>query len=374
MKLFKKKEKSKEELDDKYYLASQWTLMGAKLKKHKLARVSMVILIILYLQAMFAQFLSPYGLEAYEKNYTNVRPSIVRVIDSQGNFRPPFVYGLKTERDPVTYRRIAVEDTNEIYPIKFFVKGYEYKFLGLFKTDIHLFGTDEGGKIFLFGTDSMGRCIYSRVVLGSQISLTIPLAGIFFSFILGLLFGSLSGYYGGWVDNVIQRTIEIIRAFPTLPLWMALSATIPPSISVVKMYLMITVILSFISWTGLARVVRGQFMSMKNEDYIMAARVGGVSTFKIIITHMIPGMLSYLIVNMTLSVPNMIIGETSMSFLGLGIRAPATSWGVLLDEAKSIQNVAIYPWKLIPLLFVIITVLAFNFFGDGLRDAADPYK
>ncbi len=373
-KMFSKKEKTKEELDDKYYMASQWTLMGAKLKKHKLARISMFILIFLYLQAMFAQFISPYGLEAYEKSYTNVSPSIVRVIDSEGNFRMPFVYGLSTERDPETFRRITVEDTAQIYPIKLFVKGYEYKFLGLFETDIHLFGTPEGGKVFLFGSDSMGRCIFSRVVLGSQISLSIPLAGIFVSFILGLFFGSISGYFGGWVDNAIQRTIEIIRAFPTLPLWMALSAAIPPSISVVKMYLLITIILSFISWTGLARVVRSQIMSMKNEDYIMAARVGGVSTFKIIITHMIPGMLSYLIVSMTLAIPVMIIGETSMSFLGLGIRAPATSWGVLLDEANKIQNIAIYPWKLIPLLFVIITVLAFNFFGDGLRDAADPYK
>lgn len=220
----------------------------------------------------------------------------------------------------------------------------------------------------------MGRDLFSRMFLGSQISLTIPFAGASISFILGLLLGGISGYFGGMADNVIQRVIEVLSSLPTIPLWMALSAAIPANISVVKVYLYITIILSFISWTGLARVVRGKFISLRNEDFVMAAKLAGVSDFKIILKHLIPGFLGYLIVNVTLEIPTMIIGETSMSFLGLGIRSPATSWGVLLEETKTITSIAIYPWRLIPLFAVIITVLAFNFLGDGLRDAADPYK
>ena len=263
------------------------------------------------------------------------------------------------------------------YPIRLLAEGAPYKLFGLFKTSKHLFGIEKGetpAGLFLFGTDAMGRDLFSRILLGSQVSLTIPFVATFINFILGLAIGSISGYFGGIVDRIIQRLIEVIMSFPTIPLWMALAAAIPARVSVVKMYLLITIIISFITWTKLARTVRSKFISLRNDEYILAAKVAGVTDFKIITRHLIPGFMSYLIVGLTLSIPGMILGETSMSFLGLGIRSPATSWGVLLQEAQNIQNVALYPWKLIPLLFVIIAVLAFNFLGDGIRDAADPYK
>ena len=368
MALFKKKEKNNED----YYLASQWTLMGRKLVKHRLARISMFILGFLYISALFANFIAPYNLTAYDSKYMNLQPTKVHMFH-EGNFEGPFVYGIDVERDAKTKQKIYVEN-DEVYKVQFFVKGSEYKLLGLFKTDRHLFGVEEGGKIFLFGADSMGRDLFSRMFLGSQISLTIPFVGASISFILGLLLGGISGYFGGMVDNVIQRVIEVLSSLPTIPLWMALSAAIPANISVVKVYLYITIILSFISCTGLARVVRGKFISLRNEDFVMAAKLAGVTDFKIILKHLVPGFLGYLIVNVTLEIPSMIIGETSMSFLGLGIRSPATSWGVLLEETKTITSIATYPWRLIPLFAVILTVLAFNFLGDGLRDAADPYK
>jgi len=371
----KKKKKNEKKITEEYYTASQWKLMWRKLKKHILARISFIVLLILYLQALFAQFIASQGLTSYDSKYMNCPPTIIRWFDKKGKFHfRPFVYGLKVKRNPETLRKIYTINIEKKYPVRFFVRGEEYRFLGLIKTDLHLFGVDNPGKLFLFGTDSMGRDLFSRILLGSQISLTIPLVGILISFVLGISIGGISGYIGGIIDSIIQRIIEIIRCFPTLPLWMALSAAIPPQIPIVQVYFYITIILSFIGWTGLARVVRGKFLSLREEDYTMAARVAGLSNFKIITTHLIPGSLSYLIVSMTLSIPEMIIGETAMSFLGLGIRSPATSWGVLLQEAQEIQNVALYPWRLIPLAYVVITVLAFNFLGDGLRDAADPYK
>ncbi len=360
--------------EESYYLASQWQLMFRKLGKHKLARFSLVILGFLYFVAFFGNFIAPSNLTAYDAQSKDAPPSTIHFFTEDGEFIGPFVYGVNQTRDPVTYKKIFAEDTSKIYRIQFFTKGCEYSFLGFIKSDLHLFGVEPGGKLFLFGTDSMGRDLLSRIILGSQVSLTIPFAGTAISFILGILLGSVSGYFGGWVDNLIQRIIEVLNSLPSLPLWMALSAAIPAGIPPVQMYLMITVILSFIGWTGLARVVRGKFMSLKNEDYVMAARLAGVSDIKIIFKHLVPGFMSYLIVSLTLGIPSMIIGETSMSFLGLGIQSPATSWGVLLKDAQQIQNIANYPWRLIPLIFVVITVLAFNFLGDGLRDAADPYK
>lgn len=365
----------KENKSDKQYMASQWGLMYKKLKKHKLARISMVVLGIFYFLILFGQFVAPQGLESYDSSYMNCPPTAIHWVDSDGNFHlRPFVYGIEQTRDPETFQKIYKSNTDEIYPLHFFVRGEEYRFLGLFKSDIHLFCAKKPGSIFLFGTDGLGRDMFSRIVLGGQISLTVPLVGVSISFIIGLIVGSISGYFGGIADFLIQRLIEVMKSFPSVPLWMALSAAIPPEIPVVQMYLFIIIILSFKRWTGLARVVRGKFISLRNEDFVMAAKVSGVKDIKIIATHLIPGFISYLIVNMTLGIPGMIIGETSMSFLGLGIRPPATSWGVLLKEAQQIQNVATYPWKLIPLLFVVIAVLSFNFLGDGLRDAADPYK
>jgi peptide/nickel transport system permease protein len=357
-----------------YYAASQWRLMGKKLKKHKLARLSLIILGLLYVQALLAQFVAPQGLTSYSSKYKDCPPTRIHLFTTEGKFIGPFVYGVTSERDPETLRKIFAEDADAVYRLRIFARGESYRFLGLFETDRHLALVDEPGAFFLFGTDSMGRDIFSRIVLGSRVSLTIPLVGVAISFLLGLVIGSISGYFGGAIDSVIQRIIEIIRSFPTLPLWMALSAAIPARVPVVQMYLMITIILSMISWTGLARVVRSKFISLREEDFVMAARIGGVRDRKIITSHLIPSFMSYLIVDMTLGVPSMIIGETSMSFLGLGIRSPATSWGGLLQEAQEIQNVALYTWRLVPLFYVIAAVLAFNFLGDGLRDAADPYK
>ena len=373
--IFKKKVKSQED----YYLASQWTLMGRKLKKHKLARVSMLILGILYFGALFGNFLAPYGLEEFDGLYRNSGPTNIYFM-YEGEFVGPYVYKLEKTIDRTNFSVTITEDTSEYYPIRFFVHGTEYKFLGLFKSDLHLFGVGEGSnggtgaKLMLFGADSLGRDLFSRVLYGSQVSLTIPFASAIISFFLGILIGSLSGYFGGTFDIIVQRIIEVIGAVPQIPLWMALSVAIPAGISTVKMYFYMTLILSFINWTGMARVVRGKMLSLKNEDYVMAARLSGVSTWNIIWKHLVPGFMSYLIVSMTLSIPGSIVGETSMSYLGLGIKSPATSWGVLLQEASAVTEIASHPHKLIPIIFVVLTVLAFNFLGDGLRDAADPYK
>ena len=375
MSIFKKKVKSQED----YYLASQWTLMGRKLAKHKLAKISLIILAVLYLGALFADFLAPYNLEEFDGLYKDSAPTKI-YFEHEGEFVGPHVYKLVKTINREDFSVVLSEDKSEYYPIEFFAKGPEYKFLGLITTDIHLFGVGEGSnggtgaKLYLFGADSLGRDIFSRILHGARISLTIPFASAFISFFLGVTIGCISGYFGGVIDIVIQRIIEVMGAVPQIPLWLALSAAIPPGIDTVTMYFYITLILSFINWTGMARVVRGKMLSLKNEDYVMSARLSGVSTWNIIWKHLVPGFMSYLIVSMTLGIPGSIVGETSMSYLGLGIKSPATSWGVLLQEASSVTDVATNPHKLIPIIFVIIAVLAFNFLGDGLRDAADPYK
>lgn len=368
--------KKKQDKDDKYYYASQWSLMWRKFRKHKLAMVSTCLLIIFYLTAIFGNFVAPQGTEQYDGNYTNCGPTKVHFFH-EGKFIGPFVYGLDRARNPETFMIEFVENTEQIYRIKFFVQGDEggeYKFLGLFESNLHLFEAEEGGKIFLFGTDSMGRDLFSRVILGAQISLFIPVVGMILTLILGLIMGSLAGYVGGWVDTVIQRIIEVVRSFPQVPLWMALSAAIPKTMKPAEVFMLMTLILSLISWPDLARVVRSKFISVKKEDYIMAARISGAPPLAVVTRHMIPSFTSYIIVNMTMSIPGLIMGETTLSFLGLGLRSPATSWGVLLQETNKLETIMFYPWRLIPMIFVFLTVLAFNFMGDGLRDAADPYK
>jgi peptide/nickel transport system permease protein len=359
--------------DEKYYLASQWQLMGRKLVRHKLAIISLWVLGLFYFMAIFANFIAPSNLTAYSASMRNAPPTKLHLMH-EGEFIGPFVYGVKTERNRETYTTNIVEDTSKIYKVKLFQKGVEYKLLGFIPGNIHLFLPEEGGNFFIFGADSLGRDIFSRILLGSQISLTIPLVGTAISFIISLIIGGFAGYFGGWFDLISQRIAEVLGSMPSIPLWMALSAAIPLGIPTVQVYFFITIILSLLGGITGGRGIRSKFFSLKKEDYVMAARISGESSWNIIMRHLVPGFMSQLIVSLTLGIPGMIMGETSMSFLGLGIRSPATSWGVLLQEAQNIASVAQYPWRLIPLIFVIVSVLAFNFLGDGLRDAADPYK
>ncbi len=359
--------------EEEYYMASQWQLMRRKFKKHKLAIVGTIILAILYFCAIFSDFLAPYDKYKRYKELIYCPPQKIHFLhEGRLQFRP-FVYGWNKEFDQETFLQRYTEDKTTRYAVRFFVHGDPYKFWGLFKTDIHLFGVEGAGTLFLFGTDKLGRDLFSRNLHASSISLSIGLVGITIAFFLGCLLGGLSGYYGGKVDNVIQRVVEFTISLPTIPLWMALSAALPAHWSSIKSYFGITIILSLVGWASLARVVRGKLLELREEDFVMAARIAGTREGKIITKHLLPSFLSYLIVDLTLAMPAMILGETALSFLGLGIRAPAVSWGTLLQDAQDIMAVVIYPWLLIPAIFVIITVLTFNFLGDGLRDAADPY-
>lgn len=360
--------------EDAPEILSQWQLMYRRFRKHRLAVAGGIVLAIFYLVAIFAPFIAPY--EPYQRHggYQHAPPQMIHFRDENGFSWRPFVHPQKQTLDMETLQRIYTTDQSKRVYLNFFVRGSEYRLLGLIKSNIHLFGSADGTPIFLFGTDNLGRDLFSRIMYGSQISLSIGLVGVFISLILGLILGGLSGLLGGWVDSAIQRTIEILMSIPSIPLWMALSAALPPHWPQIRVYFGITVILSVLGWTGIARVVRGKFLALREEDYVLAARTFGASNWRIIVRHLIPSFMSYVIVNVTLSVPGMIMGETALSFLGLGMQAPAVSWGVLLQDAQNIRSVALYPWLLIPGIFVVIVVLAFNFLGDGLRDAADPYS
>jgi len=361
----------KEEIEE-IWLASQWKLIWWKFRRHKLAIFSLCVIILLYILVLFCEFIAPYEPWRRFEDYKNAPPQIINIYSKEGGLQRPFVYGMKQEFNMETFRRTFVKDTTEKYYLHFFVRGDPYKLWGLFPGNIHLFGSEEG-PVFLFGTDELGRDLFSRVVYGARISLTIGLVGVFISFLLGIILGGISGYLGGTFDEIIQRTIDFLMSIPSIPLWMALSAAVPRDWPVTRTYFTITIILSIICWCGLARVVRGKLLSLREEDFTMAARLAGASEWRIITRHLLPSFTSHLIVSITLSIPGMILGETSLSFLGLGLQPPAISWGVLLQDAQQVIAVAHYPWRLIPALFVIITVLTFNFLGDGLRDAADPY-
>ena len=360
--------------EERYYLASQWQLMGRKFTRHKLAIIGGVVLAIFYVAAIFCEFFAPYGMKERnpDRNYTP--PQIPRFVDAEGGFHlRPFVYGLIESRDPETWRNIYTLDHSQRFPLQLFVRGAPYRMWGIFSSDLHFFGV-QGERVFLFGTDNLGRDLFSRTLYGARISLSIGLIGVALSFVLGCILGGISGYFGGAVDTFIQRVIEFLISIPTIPLWLALSAALPVGWPPVRVYFGIVVILSIVGWAGLARVVRGKLISVREEDFVRAAVIAGARDGAVIRRHLLPAFLSYLIVNVTLSIPGMILGETALSFLGLGLRPPVVSWGVLLFDAQNVRSVAQNPWLLIPALFVVVVVLAFNFVGDGLRDAADPYK
>jgi peptide/nickel transport system permease protein len=361
--------------EQRIFVASQWQLMWWRFRKHRVAVASAFIVVGFYLVVLGADFLAYADPNASEAQRSLMPPQRVYWFD--GWQFGPYVYGIKGVRDPQTFRRVYRPDPSQKIPIRFFAEGFEYRVLGLIPTTRHLIGVGDGldasRTIFLLGTDVQGRDLWSRLMYGTRISLTIGLLGVTVSLVLGVALGGLSGFYGGLTDTIIQRTIEILRSIPTIPLWMGLAAALPRDWSILQVYFAITIIISLLGWTELARVVRGRFLAMREEDFVVSARLVGCTRLRTIFVHMVPSFMSHIIAATTLALPAMIISETALSFLGLGLRPPAISWGVLLQQAQNVQTVAISPWLMLPAVPVIVAVMAFNFLGDGLRDAADPY-
>lgn len=358
---------------EQYYVASHWALMRRKFGRHKLAVAAAVILALLYFMAAFAGFVAPYD-EIQSRTELAFLPPARLHLFHDGKLQRPFVYGVARERDMETFLMVFSEDRETRYPLRLFVEGEPYQLWGLVDARRRLFGVDAPGVVYFFGADDLGRDVFSRVIHGARISLSIGLVGVAISFVVGALLGGASGLLGGAVDLIIQRVVEFIESLPGLPLWMALGAAIPLQWPTVTKYFLMSVILSILGWTGLARTVRGKILQLREEDFVTAAKVSGTTNYRVITRHMLPNFAGYLIVHVTLAIPGMILGETALSFLGIGLTSPVVSWGVALQQASNVNVIALHWWLLIPALFVVMTVLCFNAVGDGLRDAADPYK
>lgn len=358
---------------ERYYQASQWRIMWWKFKSHKLALWSGIVLILFYLCVPFAEVIAPYTPNQRNSEHLYAPPQPVHLFH-EGRLVGPFVYGQTSEVDMTVMKWVFKEDRTQVQPLRFLCLGDPYEFWGLVEARFHLVCPAEGETLFLLGTDRLGRDQFSGLVYGARLSLTVGLVGVAIAIVLGLFFGGIAGYFGGVADSLIQRLIEIMRSLPELPLWMALSAALPVTWSPVWIYFGITIILGLLDWPGLARAVRSKLLSLREEEYARAAVLMGAKPSRVITRHLLPGFTSHIIASATLSIPSMILGETALSFLNLGLRRPSVSWGVLLNEAQNISVVTVYPWLMAPVIPIIIVVLAFNFLGDGLRDAADPYK
>jgi peptide/nickel transport system permease protein len=360
------------EKEAEMYVASQWKLVWWRFRKHRLAVVGTVVVILIYLIAIFAEFVAPFTPDAFDADYTYAPPQRLHFFDEDGFGL--YVYGYSSKLNEETLVRTFQVDESKKVPVRLFAHGNTYKLWGLFESDLHLIGPVEKGQpMYLLGANDQGQDMLSRIIFGARVSMSIGLVGVALSFVFGVFLGGISGYYAGATDTAIQRLIEVLMSIPTLPLWLGLSAALPPDWSPLRIYFGITIILSLIGWTDLARVVRGRFLSLRGEDFVTAAELDGSSKPRIILRHMLPSFASHIIASLTLAVPAMILAETALSFLGLGLQPPIVSWGVLLQEAQNIRSVATAPWLLLPGFAVIIAVLALNFMGDGLRDSADPY-